>query len=246
MTKIENTLGKRIQITNSPIYCQLNKKIDLQFGMDYESLLMSISNLAHTMGRYMNADIGKIELYTSILGLGKIDGGKPVLDYINNNIQDDKSKIQEIDIMLYNLKKVFPDLEERFDKNDFIEFSELFSGNSSVIETKIIELAYHLKLVSQSLKKLGKLDDKGSTDYIFNEMQKIINHYQNTRRIDVSQEFASLASKFYNQPLDLDQINIEELNKMVHLYNVSEINKDSFIEQLNKLKIVKEKKNKVR
>lgn len=246
MSTIENALGKRIQITNSPIYCQLNKKIDLNYGMDYESLLMSISNLAHTMGRYMGADIGKMELYIAMMGLGKIDGGKPVFDYINSNIQVAENKIHEIDVMMYNLKKIFPDLDERFNKLNLEEISELFSKDSKVLEIKIIKLAFYLKLISQNLKKNGKLDENNSTDFIFGEMGSIINNYQQTKNLEPSSNIFNLASQFYNQSISLDREDIEKLDRIIQNYNSENITKNNFIEELKNFEVIKEKKNKVR
>lgn len=246
MTAIENTLGKRIQITNSPIYCQLNRKIDPQFDMNYESLLMSISNLAHTMGRYMDADVGKIDLYVSMFGLGKLDGGKVVFDYINSNIEGNKSQIQELDVMLFNLKNIFPDLEERFNENNFNEFLELFIGNPTVKEIKIIKLAYYLKMVAQNLKRIGSLDDRGTTDFIFNEMQRVINVYKKTGQVVVGADINNLITKFYNQTSSLNNDDVQKLDKIIKLYNNGVANKEETIDMLNKFEITKEKKNKVR
>lgn len=246
MGTIENALGKQIQITNSQIYCQLSKKYDYQFEMDYESLIMSVSNLAHTMGTYLGADIGKIDLYTKILGLGKIDGGKAVLDYVNLNIPDTNNKISELDIMLYNLHKIFPDLEERFNVETLREISELNSGNAIALEIKIIRLSYYLKLVAQYLKKSGKLDDKKAIDFVFNEMYSIINKYRDNNQLIVNENINSLILESNNQSIQLNSVDARNLDKIIELYRSGNITKNDLISELNSYEVIKEKKNKVR
>lgn len=246
MKDSNSTIGKQIQITSSPIYCQLKNKIDPYFGMDYESLLMSVSNISHTLGRYIGADVNKIELYSTILGLGKIDGGKATFDYLNLNIPNKEAQISEVDIMLYNLNKIFPDMEQKFDSSDLKELSELFSSNPTILEVKIITISYYLKLVAQNLKKMGRLDDKGATDFIFNQLQQIISNYKNTSQVTVDQEINSLASQFYNYNLKLNDVDYKKLNNIIEPYKEGKINKDDVIEVLNKYEITKEKKTKVR
>ena len=246
MKEINNITGKQIQITTSPIYCQLKNKIDPHFDMDYESLLMSVSNISHTLGRYIGADTKKIELYSTILGLGKVDGGKATFDYVNSNINNQEARITETDVMLHNLKKIFPDMEQKFNIDDLKELSKLFLNNPTVLEIEIIAVSYYLKLVAQNLKKMGRLDDKGATDFIFSQLQQIINNYKNTHQINVSHEINGLANQFYNYNIKLDDLDSYKLNNTIHSYNEGKIDKGSVVEALNRYEITKEKKTKVR
>lgn len=243
MVNIENALGKKIQITNSSIYSELKDKIDPYVDLDYESLLFSMGNLSFTLGKYVDADSEKIKFYVSLYGLGCVDGGKATLDYFNNGINEYEKRITSFDIMLHNLKKIFPDMDKKFNEKQLNEFSQLFYGNCNVKETQVIRIIYCLKLISQNYKKAGKFDDKNSTEFIFNEIEKIIENYKKTGQLGISNELYNIVNSLYNQKYELNEVQINNLNEIIENYNVN-LDKKQTIDKLNNLK--SEKKTKIR
>lgn len=246
MVNIENALGKKIQISNSEIYSNLKNKIDYYLGTDYENLLLSISNLAFTLGKYVGADEEKIKLYTAILGLGKVDGGEVTLNYINDKIENESDIIKELDVMFYNLKTIFPDFKEKFTEECLKEISELFSDNCTQLETKVIRIVYYLKLISQHYKNNNKLDDKQATIFIFNQIASIINDFKVTKKLGLSEDLKNVVNDIYQQKFNLAVEDQENLNLLINDYNNGIVTKGKFIENLNDYRIKKEKKTKIR
>ena len=246
MNKIENALGKKIQITNSEIYSSLKNKIDYYFNNDYESILLSLSNLSFTLGRYVGANIEKIKLYIAMLGLGKVDGGSVTLNYINSQISDTNKKVSEFDISLYNLKKIFPKLEAEFSKETIEEFSQIYMDKCDSIESKTIKTIYDLKLVSQYNKNNGILNENQVTPFVFNEMAKIIQQYKSSNNLTLGIELNSSLNSAKKQDVKLDDISKESLDLLVKNYSNGTIAKDNMIENLNKYRIPEEKKTKTR
>lgn len=243
MVNIENALGKKIQITNSSIYSDLKDKIDPYFDLDYENLLFSLSNLSFTLGKYVNADPEKIKFYVSLYGLGCIDGGKATLDYFNAGVDISENAITSFDIMLHNLKEIFPDMEQKFSNEQLNEFSQLFYGICNAKETQVIRIIHCLKLISQNYKKTGKFDDKKSTEFIFNEIEKIIENHKKTGQLGISNELYSIGNSLYNQKHELNEVQINNLNEIIKNYNTNS-DKQQIIAELNNLK--SEKKTKIR
>ena len=101
-------------------------------------------------------------------------------------------------------------------------------------------------MVAQNLKRIGSLDDRGTTDFIFNEMQRVINVYKKTGQVVVGADINNLITKFYNQTSSLNNDDVQKLDKIIKLYNNGVANKEETIDMLNKFEITKEKKNKVR
>lgn len=246
MNKIENALGKKIQITNSEIYSSLKNKTDYYFNNDYESILLSLGNLSFALGRYVGADIEKIKLYIAMLGLGKIDGGMATLNYINNQISDVNKKISEFDVALYNLRKVFPNLETAFSKEIIEEFSQIYMDKCDNIEVKTIKTAYDLKLISQYNKNNGVLSEAQVTPFVFNEMAKIIQQYNVSKNLTLGLELNSILSSAKSQNIKLDDVSKGTLDLLVKSYSNGIFTKDNMIEKLNKYRIPEEKKTKTR
>lgn len=243
MINIENALGKKIQITNSSIYSDLKDKIDPYFGLDYENLLFSLGNLSFALGKYVDADPEKIKFYVSLYGLGCVDGGKVTLDYFNSNLGNPANIITSFDIMLRNLKEIFPDMEQKFSNEQLNEFSQLFYGICNTKETQVIRIIYCLKLISQNYKKAGKFDDKGSTEFIFNEIERIIENYKKTGQLGISNELYGVVNNLYSQKYELNDVQINNLNEIIKNYNIN-LDKQQTIAKLNNLK--SEKKTKIR
>ena len=78
------------------------------------------------MAKYIEADADKVKFYSSVYGLGCINGGQEAFNYFNNKLQPGTPRIAEFDVMNHNLKKVFPDATTKFSEQDFFEFSQLY------------------------------------------------------------------------------------------------------------------------
>lgn len=246
MNKIENALGKKIQITNSKIYSSLKNKVDYYFNNDYESILLSLSNLSFALGRYVGADIEKIKLYVAMLGIGKVDGGMATLGYINNQIIDVNKKISEFDVALYNLKQVFPNLETEFSKEIIEEFSQIYMDKCDNIEAKIIKTVYDLKLISQYNINNGTLNENQETPFVFNKIAKIIQQYNVSKELTLGLELNSILNSAKMQDIKLDDVSKDTLDLLVKNYSNGTIDKNNMIENLNKYRIPEEKKTKTR
>ena len=244
MVNIDNALGKKIKITNSLNFLELKDKYDYFFDLDYENIIYSISNLSTTLSEQIGVDSKKVKLYSIIYGLGKVDGGKVTLDYINSKQTDQSKMINEYEIMISNLKKIFPDFNEKFNSNVLEELKTLYINQNGIIETEIVKAVACLKLIAQYMKSIGKLNDQNDVDFIFNEMQKIILNYKNTNNFNY-ENLKNYANSIYSKKIDLTPEDIQSLNIIINKFSTNSL-KENLIDDLNSYRIAKEKKIKTK
>ena len=242
MEKIKNALGKKIQISNSPEGISLYNKQDFLTNLDFETLLLKMGNICSTFSGKIKYDDDISSVYTSLYILGHIDGGKLALDYFNSKIPPEY-KITSNDIMLYNLKKIFPNLEQEFSQEELDTASELFSSKTFNNEVIIVKISYYLEYIAQGLVRIGKFDTINATNYIFSEISKIIDNYYKTSVVDITPQMREYMKMISSQAPQLDESKKQELDNIADNYMTS-LNKTETIEKLVDLKF--EKKNEMR
>ena len=238
MDNVENPLGKKIQISNSPIYGDLKNKIDSYCGMDYESLLLSVSNLATSLCKIIKADPEKAAYYTSLFGLGIVHGGDSTLNYLNSKL-DSSQKITNFDILLHNLKKVFSDASKMFTRENLLILSQLFSDNSVSKEIQAVKVAYCLKIISRYYEKTGKYDYIGAAKFSIESLKKIAENYHITNEISIPSDLQEDYKRAINNP----SFEITEEEKtiidLIAADYLQSFDKHTAIEELNKMRIEK-------
>ena len=242
MTKIENALGKKIQITNSPIYNLLKDKRDFFYDMDYENLLLSTSNLATTLGGYVGADQDLIKLYVALYGLGCVHGGPATLQYINAKLNGEKG-ITQFDILLHNLKKVFPDANKIFTREDLIAFSQLFSGECTEKETQVIRAVWDIKEVAKYYESIGQLDPEKTSLFTYNGIKAAIDYWNNQKKIILPEEYRGTKLEVAERRQGMFNFTESEKNTLDGIVDefLANTDKHQIIENLNRFKAEKKR-----
>lgn len=246
MAIIENALGKIIQISNSKRYLELREKYDLTFNRNFENLFMSIDNYATTLAEVTDGDVDKVKLYTKVYALGEIDGGKTILDFINERIVDNNKKIRRSDIAIQNLKDIFSNLETTFSSEQLIEVTQLLQGNPKTKETSIVDISLKLKSIFLYLENSGNNSELSMTNFVFNEIRSISEYYKKSGNVSLNPKLIELAETINSQKNKVSIEDEQRLSQLVDDYNNNVITKDSLLRRLNDFRLSLEKKTKVR
>ena len=246
MAIIENALGKIIQISNSKRYLELREKYDLTFNRNFENLFMSIDNYATTLAEVTDGDVDKVKLYTKVYALGEIDGGKTILDFINERIVDNNKKIRRSDIAIKNLKDIFSNLETTFSSEQLIEVTQLLQGNPKTKETSIVDISLKLKSIFLYLENSGNNSELSMTNFVFNEIRSISEYYKKSGNVSLNPKLIELAETINSQKNKVSIEDEQRLSQLVDDYNTNVITKDSLLRRLNDFRLSLEKKTKVR
>ena len=80
-------------------------------------------------------------------------------------------------------------------------------------------MIYYLKVAAQHYKSLGKIEDSKVIDFLFEEMEKIINTYFNTGRFEVSDEIKNVHNALSQQIYQIAPSRIQELDNIIYNYD---------------------------
>ena len=238
-------LGKKIQISNSKIGLQLSKKIAPHFETNFEEVFTSGHGILESLARKTNCDVDKTDFLSNVYSLGKVAGGEDTLRYLNNIIENPKSKITEKDIMLQNLQSVFPDLETRFTEEELIEFTQLYIENPDSKEVKVVKMSYDLNLLLQYYKNTGMYKNVDIVQFVFEQTNNIVNTYNLNGVLDFDQKTKQDINTLNSRRICFSQEEQDYLNSCVQEYNNTG-EKYELINKLNDFRIKLEKKTKVR
>jgi len=242
---LDPNFGKKIQISNSDEYISLSEKYDYALGVSYETILSNVDAIAGSLGSRIGVNTNKLKLLLSIFGLGKIDGGKNLIDYINSRIENSSFKIKESDIAFHNLSKIFKNYNNDFNVEELKDIVNLFEQDRGSVYVEVIKTAYLLELSSQYLMATKQLPKEKCAFYKLNEIKTIYNKYKQTGVLGPNELNINIFNALSMSNLPISEEKAQELSKSISDYTSMQISKSQFVDNLNSYKII-EKKNKIR
>ena len=227
-----NTIGTRIHIRNSQEYLELSNFYDPKFDMKYDQLLSLLSNEGVALSEMLGANSDKVELFTLIHILSKLDGGDELLQYFNSLLNPDK-QIAEKDILINRLSKIFHDYKDIFDADFFLEIEDLYSKDSKLLESKIVKIVYALEMIAQSMRKQGKWSHKDSTNFVFNSIKEIGKTYnKRPNEVVLNEEYIRFVDGLNSQNSGYINDFILNIKKIAQDYNENVLDKNTTIDML--------------
>lgn len=227
-----NTIGTRIHIRNSQEYLELSNYYDPKFDMKYDQLLSLLSNEGVALSEMLGANSDKVELFTLIHILSKLDGGDELLEYFNSLLNPDK-QIAESDILVNRLSKIFHDYKDIFDSDFFLEVEDFYSKDSRLLESKIVKMVYALEMIAQSMRKQGKWSPKDSTNFVFNSIKEIGETYNKSPNdIVLNEEYIRFFEGLKSQNSGYINDFVSDIKKIARDYDESIIDKNTTIDML--------------
>lgn len=229
---MENTIGTRIHIKNSQEYLELSNQYHPWFDMKFEKLVSLLSNEGVALSEMIGANSDKVELYTLINILSKIDGGEELLNCFNGLLLPEK-RVVEKDILLNRLAKIFPDYKEIFGDKFLEELEDLYSDVPKSLEAQIVKIVYILEMIAQTMKRNGKWSPNDSTKFMFNNIKEIGDNYKITKSFNLKEEYKKIYDGLKTQNTGYVNDYIQDLKHLAQEYN------DNLIEQTIAIDILK-------
>lgn len=223
MVKINNASGKKMQIRFSKIYIYQGNKQDLDSDISIETQINNLADCVRNLASVAEVDSNKLELYTLMYGLGKIEYGKKGLQYINQILPSDVAQITEAEIVYNNLTKIFKDVNKDIGVDTFKEFCATYeqAAPNEPIDIQILRLAIMLEAISMGVTK--SVLSSGGEDYLagtklkIEEMRQIKELYKREKRLELSPKTKALLSKIEKLYVnyELTESQKEELERLV-------------------------------
>lgn len=239
----KKSYGMLMQISNNSEYLKAVENYSQVMQTDFLSIEMRVYSLANTIGQYANSskriiDANNINFLTKSYLLGKIDGGEPTLNYINNKLDN---KVSEYEIMMNRLNKIFG--FDFFTEEEIKELKNLYGNDRNYPESYIVRLSYLLEMAYCHLVKDRKYDWINLKKDIINLGRKIGEYYRDNQDFKFTQDINNLIKETIESIPKLDEELQNGLDELINKYTSGEINKPSFIDEISSITIYEKKNN---
>ena len=138
-----NTIGTRIHIRNSQEYLELSNFYDPKFDMKYDQLLSFLSNEGIALSEMLGANSDKVELFTLIHILSKLDGGDELLKYSVSTNYDTKNGNNlrgffTFEMPMFSINTRFPLIVNKFMTNGYKVYVDIPNSYKPIFKAFVL------------------------------------------------------------------------------------------------------------